>query len=92
MRLGIEVDHQHLVAFDARAAARFTVDVVLPTPPFWLSTAIRRIINSSLNVYVSSWPFGPVSSSTAAGDSFDDFAESATADRHGILIRMPPRA
>src|SRR5439155_23146107 len=28
----------------ASAAARFTVVVVLPTPPFWLITAIRRMV------------------------------------------------
>ena len=27
----------------ARAAAMFTVDVVLPTPPFWLATTITRV-------------------------------------------------
>src|SRR5690242_11753957 len=29
--------------FSARAAERFTAVVVLPTPPFWLITAILRI-------------------------------------------------
>ena len=27
----------------ARPAATFTVDVVLPTPPFWLATTITRV-------------------------------------------------
>jgi hypothetical protein len=27
----------------ARAAAKFTVEVVLPTPPFWLETEITRV-------------------------------------------------
>src|SRR5262245_66635885 len=30
----------------ANAAARLTVEVVLPTPPFWFRTAIRRILGS----------------------------------------------
>lgn len=44
------------------AAARFTVDVVLPTPPFWLSTAIRRMSFSSLNVCAQARPSGSPSS------------------------------
>lgn len=41
--LRIHINKQNLASETARAADRFTADVVLPTPPFWLATAIRRV-------------------------------------------------
>lgn len=41
--LGIDVDNKNVKAADARAAAMFTVVVVLPTPPFWLETVKIRV-------------------------------------------------
>ncbi len=31
-------------------AARFTVEVVLPTPPFWFATAMMRVVSGLRNV------------------------------------------
>ena len=46
LRVEVE-DADALARRAARAAARLTVVVVLPTPPFWLMTAIRRMVRAS---------------------------------------------
>ena len=37
-----------LAPCSVREAARLTLVVVLPTPPFWLATAMRRVMIASL--------------------------------------------
>ena len=41
MALRVEVEQQRCAASRLTAAARLSAVVVLPTPPFWLNTAIR---------------------------------------------------
>ena len=45
--LRVEVEDADTLPGSARAAARLTAVVVLPTPPFWLMIAIRRMTISS---------------------------------------------
>ena len=41
--LRVEVDHEHPLAELGQGGGELTVDVVLPTPPFWLATTITRV-------------------------------------------------
>ena len=46
--LRVHVDAQHAVARSANAAARFSVVVVLATPPFWLANAMTLAFVSTV--------------------------------------------
>jgi hypothetical protein len=76
----------------ARNAARFTAVVVFPHPPFWLTTAIARIMDSFLYlgatrlvgadwVLVASKPVGiPLAEGGAAGGSYAAQRRSRSAE------------